>query len=70
MSAITSIRLSPERLKRLQKEAKVQNQPLATYLKNLVENWEDICMQYYWSGIKEYKNGEIEEDILRENGIF
>jgi len=70
MSNIVSIRLSPERLKRMQKEAKVNNQPLATYLKNLVENWENTCMQYYWVGVREYKNGEIEEEILREKGLL
>jgi len=70
MSKVVSIRLSEERYRRLQLEAKAHNQPLATYLKDLVENWEDICMENYWCGVKEYINNRIDEDILRENGII
>ena len=69
MSSTVSIRLDSERLKRLRKEASVHNKPLGTYLKDLLENWQDTCMQYYWNGVKEYKNGEIFEDILAEHGL-
>ena len=64
MSKIVSIRLSDERYVRLQKEANHDGKPLGTYLKDLIENWEGICMKYYWDGLKEYKNGMIFEDDL------
>ena len=70
MSSTVSIRLDSERLKRLKKEASVHNKTLGTYLKDLLENWQDKCMEYYWVGAKEYKNGEIFEDILAEHGLL
>jgi len=69
MSSTVSIRLDSERLKRLKKEASVHNKTLGAYLKNLLENWEDTCMSYFWDGVNDYKNGKIPKEILEEHGL-
>jgi len=70
MSTVVSIRLSKERYERLLKEANCHNKTIGAYIKNLLEDFDDICMQYYWDGVNEYKNGMIHEEILKENGII
>ena len=69
MSEIVSIRISTERYERLKKEAEYQLKSLGAHCKDLLENWEDLLMESYFDGVRDFVNGKIFDDDLLEHGI-